>query len=46
MFFYKRSKDKNQCEGGIFNEDFCIDLPCLIDINVNKDDGNPINYNF
>ena len=44
--FLVRSKDKNQCDGGIINEDCCIDLPCLIDVNVNKDDGNPISYNF
>ena len=23
-----------------------IDLPCLMDITVNKDDGNPISYTF
>ena len=24
----------------------CVDLPCLMDITVNKDDGNPISYSF
>ena len=44
--FLVRSKEKNQQEGGDMHESGCIDLPCLMDININKDDENPISYTF
>ena len=44
--FLVRSKDKNEGEGGVIHGSGCVDLPCLMDININKDDDNPISYNF
>ena len=44
--FLVRSKDKNAGEGGVIHGSGCVDLPCLMDININKDDDNPISYNF
>jgi glutathione synthase len=44
--FLVRSKEKNQQEGGDMHGSGCIDLPCLMDININKDDENPISYSF
>ena len=44
--FLVRSKDKNENEGGVMHGSGCVDLPCLMDITVNKDDGNPISYSF
>ena len=41
-----RTKDHQSSEGGVIVGVSAIDLPCLIDMPINKEDTNPLTYSF
>lgn len=44
--FLVRTKDKTSQEGGVIVGVSSIDIPCFVDMNVNKEDTNPLTYSF
>ena len=44
--FLVRTKDKNSQEGGVIVGVASIDIPCFVDMALNKDDANPLTYSF
>ena len=41
-----RSQEKSKIEGNISDNDCIFDLPCLIDMPINKEDTEPLKYSF
>ena len=41
-----RTKDKNSQEGGVIVGVASIDIPCFIDMTINKEDATPLTYSF
>ena len=44
--FLVRSQEKSKIEGNISDNDCIFDLPCLIDMPINKEDAEPLKYSF
>ena len=44
--FLVRAQEKSKIEGNISDNDCIFDLPCLIDMPINKEDAEPLKYSF